>query len=45
MTSDDFLPILYPVKMARRKNRLIGPAEAKLWTLITEKFRQISPLL
>ncbi len=45
MTSDDFPPILYPVKMARRKNRLIGPVEVKLWTLITEKLRQISPLL
>ncbi len=45
MTSDDFLPILYPVKMARRKNRLIGPVEAKLWTLITEKLRQVSPHL
>ncbi|MCZ6604608.1 MAG: LysR family transcriptional regulator [Alphaproteobacteria bacterium] len=45
ITSDDFLPILYPVKMARRKNRLIGSVEAKLWTLITEKLRQISPLL
>ncbi len=37
MTSIDFLPIHYPVKMARRKNRPIGPVEATLWSLITEQ--------
>ena len=37
MTSIGFLPIRYPVKMARRKNHPIGPVEVKLWSLITEQ--------
>ena len=36
MTSDDFQPVRYPMKLLRRKNRPVGPVEAKLWTLIQE---------
>lgn len=36
MTSVDFPPVRYPVKMVRRKNRPVGPVENKLWTLIQE---------
>ncbi len=36
MTSDDFPPVRYPTKLVRRKNRPVGPVEAKLWSLIQE---------
>ncbi len=36
MTSVDFPPVRYPVKMVRHKNRPIGPVEDKLWNLIQE---------
>ena len=36
MTSDDFQPVRYPIKLVRRKNRPVGPVEAKLWTIIQE---------
>ena len=36
MTSVEFPPVRYPVKMLRRKNRPAGPVEDKLWTLFQE---------
>ena len=36
MSSDDFQTVRYPIKLVRRKNRPVGPVEAKLWTIIQE---------